>query len=214
MGQRCHDHLRVAPPAFREQRTNGTVDQAGNKRFLFGRTAFPLEIAARDATGGIGFLLVVAGQGKEIDSGLRLLGGHNGGNDDRLAIGGQYSPVGLTRYLTGFKDELAPTPVKFLTINIEHSRFLSWFSDGRKSHEQDGERLPHAGDLRLATASSDPAMAFGPSVWSAGTVPRTGSAVSAAGLNGGRNPIRSNMRGSTRARFDQRRIPSLSINVL
>jgi hypothetical protein len=49
-------------------------------------------------------------------------------------------------------------------MNIEHSRFLSWFSDGRKSHEQDGETLCHAGDPRIATASGDPAMAFGPFV--------------------------------------------------
>jgi hypothetical protein len=49
-------------------------------------------------------------------------------------------------------------------MNIEHSRFLSWFSDDRGSHEQDGERLQRAGDPRGATASGDPAMAFGPFV--------------------------------------------------
>jgi hypothetical protein len=49
-------------------------------------------------------------------------------------------------------------------MNIEHSRFLSWFSDDHGSHEQDGERLLRTGDPRVATASGDPAMAFGPFV--------------------------------------------------
>jgi hypothetical protein len=47
-------------------------------------------------------------------------------------------------------------------MNIEHCGFLSWFSDNRESHEQDGERLPRAGNPRLAPASSDPAMALEP----------------------------------------------------
>jgi hypothetical protein len=46
-------------------------------------------------------------------------------------------------------------------MNVEHCFFLSWFADCPKSHEQDGERL-RANSLH--TASSDPAMAFEPSV--------------------------------------------------
>jgi hypothetical protein len=46
-------------------------------------------------------------------------------------------------------------------MNIEHFDCLSWFSRWRESHEQDGERLSFAIDLRIQTASSDPAMAIG-----------------------------------------------------
>jgi len=49
-------------------------------------------------------------------------------------------------------------------MDIEHFRFLSWFSDWTESHEQDGETLCGASTLRVAAVSSDPAMAFEPSV--------------------------------------------------
>jgi hypothetical protein len=73
-------------------------------------------------------------------------------------------------------------------LNIEHCSFLSWFSDNRESHEQDGEKLPRAGDPRLAPASGDPAMAFEPFVDSRATFcssPDYVSAVSAAALQRG-----------------------------
>jgi hypothetical protein len=46
----------------------------------------------------------------------------------------------------------------------EHCDFLSWFSDKRESHEQDGEKLSFAPASRIQTASGDPAMAIGPSI--------------------------------------------------
>jgi hypothetical protein len=49
-------------------------------------------------------------------------------------------------------------------MDIEHFRFLSWFSNWTESHEQDGETLCGASTLRVAAVSSDPAMAFEPSV--------------------------------------------------
>src|SRR6266851_5538309 len=48
-------------------------------------------------------------------------------------------------------------------MDIEHCDCLSRFSRRGESHEQDGERLTRA-KLRSASASGDPAMAFGPSV--------------------------------------------------
>jgi hypothetical protein len=56
-------------------------------------------------------------------------------------------------------------------VYSEHIDFLSWFSDRRESHEQDGEKLPFASSLRIQTASSDPAMAIGLPVMCAGTCP-------------------------------------------
>jgi hypothetical protein len=68
----------------------------------------------------------------------------------------------LARYLAGLQDELAPAPIKFNTMGIEHCDLLSWFWRKRESHEQDGERL--SARMRVAAASGDPAMAFGASI--------------------------------------------------
>lgn len=51
------DNLRVVLVTFREKRADRTVDQAGNQRFLFGRTTFALEIAAGDLAGSVGLFL-------------------------------------------------------------------------------------------------------------------------------------------------------------
>jgi hypothetical protein len=48
-------------------------------------------------------------------------------------------------------------------MDIEHCDGLSWFSGRGESHEQDGERLMRA-KPRFPSASSDPAMAFEPSI--------------------------------------------------
>src|SRR5258707_12023908 len=49
-------------------------------------------------------------------------------------------------------------------MDIEHCDCLSWFLRKDKSHEQDGERLPSAAVPQTEPASSDPAMAFEPSI--------------------------------------------------
>ena len=134
-------HLRVAAPAVGEQRTDRAVDQARGERVLFGRTAFALEVAARDAAGRVVFFGVVDGQRKEIDAFLGLLGRHHGGEHGGLAVGGEHGAVSLARHSAGLEGELAPAPIELNTMHIEHCHFLSWFSASPESHEQDGERL-------------------------------------------------------------------------
>ena len=107
------DDLGVVLVAFREERADRTVDQAGNQRFLFRRTAFALEIAARDLAGGVGLFLVVDGQREEILAGLRRLGGNDRGENDGFAVGGQNRAVSLTGDLAGFQDERAARPFDF-----------------------------------------------------------------------------------------------------
>ena len=97
------DHLRVAAPAFGEQRTDRAIDQARGQRVLFGRTALALEIAAGNAAGRVVFFSVVDGQRQEVDAGFRLFGRDDGGDDGGLAIGGDDGAVGLTRDLAGFQ---------------------------------------------------------------------------------------------------------------
>jgi hypothetical protein len=96
------DHLRVAAPAFGEQRTDRAIDQARRQRVLLGRTALALEIAAGNAAGRVVFFGVVDRQRQEIDAGFRLLGRDNGRDDGGLAVCGDDGAVGLTRDLSGF----------------------------------------------------------------------------------------------------------------
>src|SRR5581483_2058425 len=136
------------------------VDQPRNQRLLFGGPALALEITARDAPRGIEFFLVIDRQRKEIDAFLRLFRGNDGGENFGLAVGRKDGAVGLSGYLSGFQGELAPTPVEFNAVDIKHLNRLSWFSRKGESHEQDGERLCRARELRAVTAPGDPAMAF------------------------------------------------------
>ena len=105
------DHLGLVAPAVDEQRTDRAVDQAGDQRFLFGRTAFALEIAAGNAAGGIGLFLVVDGQRQEVDALARRLRRDDGGEHHGLAVGRHHGAVGLAGDLAGFKPEGTSTPV-------------------------------------------------------------------------------------------------------
>ena len=84
--QHRHDDLGVAAPAVGEQRTDRTVNQPGNQRFLFGRPGFALEITARNAAGGIIFFLVVAGQRQEVDAFLGRFGRDDGRDHGGVAV--------------------------------------------------------------------------------------------------------------------------------
>ena len=86
--QHGDDDLGLVAPAVDEQRTDRAVDQAGDQRFLLGRTAFALEVAAGNAARGVGLFLVVDGQRQEVDAFARRLGGDDGGEHDGLAVGG------------------------------------------------------------------------------------------------------------------------------
>ena len=77
--------------------------------------------------GGVGLFLVVDGQRQEVDAVPRLLGGDDGREHGGFAIGGDDGAIGLARDFAGLEDELAPAPVEFHTMNIEHCYFLSWF---------------------------------------------------------------------------------------
>ena len=113
MRQHGDDDLGLVAPAIDEQRADRAVDQAGDQRFLFGRPAFALEVAAGNAARGVGLFDVVDGQRQEVDAFARRLGGNDGGEHDGLAIGGENGAVGLTGDLAGFKPERTATPIDF-----------------------------------------------------------------------------------------------------
>ena len=121
-------HLRIAAPAVGEQRTDRPVNQARGQRVFLGRTALALEKAARDAAGRVIFFRVVDCERQEVDAFLRLLRRHDGGEHGGLAVGGDDGAVGLARNAPGLEGELAPAPIEFNSMHIEHFFFLSWLS--------------------------------------------------------------------------------------
>ena len=60
------NNLYFVEETFREQWTNWTIDQARGQGFFFRRTAFTLQITARDTASGIAFFLVMYRQREEI----------------------------------------------------------------------------------------------------------------------------------------------------
>ena len=155
-----HDDLGVVLVARDEERADRAVDEARGQRLLLGRAALALEVAARDAAGRVGALLVVHGEGKEVEAGLRLLVGDDGGEHGGLAIGRDHGAVGLAGHLAGFEHELAPAPDQLFALDVEHVILPSCGRAAARCHGQDGEGLRRlwpacAGEVR---APCDPAM--------------------------------------------------------
>src|SRR5690606_12309541 len=92
----------------------------GDQGLLLGRTAFTLEIAARDLAGGEGLFLVVDGQREEIQARLGRVAVDDGGEDHGLAVGGQDGAVGLTGDAARFQRQRAAGPIDRLAFDIEH----------------------------------------------------------------------------------------------
>jgi len=101
----------VVAIAVGEQGPDRAIDQARDQRLLFGRAAFALEVAARNASRRESLFLIIDGEGEEIDAGLRRLGRDHGGENGRLAIGGEHRAIRLTRDTARFKHELTPGPI-------------------------------------------------------------------------------------------------------
>jgi hypothetical protein len=101
-------------------------------------------------------------------------------------------------------------------MDIEHCVCLSWFSVGCESHEQDGETLSPAHAARHPKASGDPAMALKPPLRRTGAgAPgsNVGSGLAAGDLTNTTEAFVQRAEGFPRGIL-QRRMPSLSINVL
>src|SRR5205807_2653071 len=134
------------------------------------RPALTFEIAARNAARGIEFLKVIAGEREEVDPLLGLLAGNHGRQQLAFTIGGDDRAVGLAGDLAAFEDELAPSPVKFNTMDIEHCD-LSWISRRAKAmrktargcllqscrnSKQHPAILPWLSNFRVATGDNRP----------------------------------------------------------
>src|SRR5690606_2117047 len=110
--------------ALDEERTDRTIDQAGNKRFLFARAAFALEEATGDLARRVGLFLVVHGQGEEVEARLRRTLADHRGQHCCFAIGGHHGTVSLAGDLARLQDERATAPFDFFASNVKHISFL------------------------------------------------------------------------------------------
>src|SRR5205085_12304260 len=130
-----------------------------NQGFLFGGTAFALEIATRNAARRIIFFLVVDGERQEVDAFARRLGGDDSRENLRLPVSGDDGAVGLAGDFAGLEGKRAPAPVQLNAVNIEHFGFLSSVQGSEKAMSKTARRW-RACLTRVQTASGDPAMAF------------------------------------------------------
>jgi len=113
------DNLHFVHEAFREQRTDRTVDQSGSQGFFLGRTAFTLEETARDLTGSVSLFLVVNGQREEALAWIGLLGTDYGHQyADVVVNGDQYCAGGLTGDTAGLEGNGRLTELEFFDYRV------------------------------------------------------------------------------------------------
>ncbi len=100
----CND-LYFVGKTFCEERTNRTVDEAGNQGFVLGRTSFTTEVVTRNATGGVCHFLIVTGQREEAAIDGKGLG--NGSNQyGRIAGRNGNCAACLSGVFTGFNSDV------------------------------------------------------------------------------------------------------------
>ncbi len=97
------DDLGLAAEAFREQRTDRTVDLAAGQNFALARTPFALDESARDASGGVGVLAVVNREREKVDALAGVGVGAGGGENHVFANANDAGAVRLLGQLAGFK---------------------------------------------------------------------------------------------------------------
>ena len=120
MAENRGDDLRVALVALDEKGADRPVDQARDQRFLLGRTAFALEVAARDLAGGVGLFLVVDGQREEVLARLGLLGTDHGDQHLHATHGHDDGTGGLAGDATGLEGDALVAELELLANDIEH----------------------------------------------------------------------------------------------
>src|SRR5205807_7359702 len=95
-------HLDFVIPALGKKRTNGPVNHPAGQDFFFRRTAFPLEVAARETARRRRLLPVIHRERKEFLAGLGAGGSDDGYDDDAFAELNCYGAVGLFGEFAGF----------------------------------------------------------------------------------------------------------------
>jgi len=119
--QHVHHHLHFVEEAVREEGADRAVDQATGERLEFAWAAFALEEAARDATGGVGLLDVVDGQGEEVLARLGFALGHHRGQHDGAFNVDEDRAAGLAGDFTRFEGDGVGAPLEGLGNFVEQA---------------------------------------------------------------------------------------------
>ena len=118
IGRKNHgDHLRLHHEAFREQRTDRTVDQPASQYFFFRGTPLAFDETARNLAGGVCVFSIVYGERKKPGSRFGLLGHASGDEDDRVPGANDYGAVRLFGHLTRFQRKRTAAQIYFYCMN-------------------------------------------------------------------------------------------------
>ncbi len=123
--QHRYDDLYFVVEALWKQRSDRPVDQPRGQCLLLGRTAFALEEAAGNATGGIGLLDVIDGKRKEILARPQIARGNDGRQHDRVVHVHHDGAMRLACYFAGFQRHGMGTVSKGLFHRIKQWSVLS-----------------------------------------------------------------------------------------
>ena len=124
MRENRRDDLRLVAIALDEQRADRTVDQPRDQRLALRRPAFALEIAAGNAARGKRLFLIIDGERQKIDAGPRRFRRNDCGHHRRFAKRREHRAVGLARDAPGLERQLAPAPIDFFSMDIEHFSYV------------------------------------------------------------------------------------------
>ena len=142
-GHHRGDDLHFVEEAFRKQRADRAVDQAGNQDFAFGRTAFALEKATGDAAGGVGFFLIVDGQREKVLAGLDFVLG-NDGDQHHGVVHVDHDGAGcLAGDFAGFQRDLMAAVGESLLDSAHTSSFQSKNAPHGRGVGNSGGNTPH-----------------------------------------------------------------------
>ena len=116
-GHNRSNNLHVIAVAFREQRTNRTVNQTGAKDSVARRTALTFDKTAGNLTGSIHFFFIIYGQREEIHAFTGFRRSRCRYQHDRITIADKGCAVGLFRQFAGFNRQLAAAQFHFKTMH-------------------------------------------------------------------------------------------------
>ena len=121
------DDLGLAAEAFREQRTDRTIDLAAGQNLALARTSFALDESARNASGGVGVLTVVNGEREKVDALARVGVGAGGGENAFSPMRTMQEPCAcLANFPVSKRMDLPPCSSTVTSVLLVSFIFPSW----------------------------------------------------------------------------------------
>ena len=127
VGRQHHgDDLGFVEKAFREQRTDRTIDQPAGQNFLFRGTSLAFDESARNLAGGVSVFSIIDGEREEPGPHLRLVSHTRGDQYHGVTGTNDNSAARLFGHLTRLQGDLTAAQVYFnyvmhAFLNLQHS---------------------------------------------------------------------------------------------